>query len=145
MSSKVKRFSLGAVALSTSVAIGVVGLGGATATASAKSHTINFIAVTTSQSTPTKSGSFFESIVAVTSSATVSDGVLSCGANPTTQGCAAAGAFANGILYTHFTFASTGALSGTVTGGTGAYAKATGTVTGSPVAAGYEITVVYTT
>jgi hypothetical protein len=145
MLSKVKRFSLAAVTLSTSVAIGVVGLGGATATASAKSHTINFIAVTTSKSTPTKAGSFFESIVAVASQTTISDGVLSCGANPTTEGCDVSGAYASGILYAHFTIASTGALSGTVTGGTGAFANATGTVSGKPVPAGYGISIVYTT
>jgi hypothetical protein len=145
MSSKVKRFSLGAVALSTSVAIGVVGLGGATATASATSHTIKFIAVETSQSTPTKSGAFYESYVAVSSQSTT-DGVLSCVASATSWTCDAAGANTGGILDSHFTLTlATGALTGTVTGGTRAYAGATGTVSGKPVAAGEEVTVVYTT
>jgi hypothetical protein len=145
MSTKVKRFSLGAVALTASVVIGVVCLGGATATASPKSHTIHFIAVTSSQSTPTTSGSFFGSLVDVgASQTTVSDGVLSCGPIAEAQ-CDAALADANGILDSHFTIGPTGALSGTVTGGTGAYANATGTLSGQPVRGGEAVTIVYTT
>jgi len=145
MSSKAKRFSLGAIALSTSVALGVVGLGGATATASAKSHTIHFIAVATSLSTPTKSGAFYESYVAVSSHSTT-DGVLSCVASTTSWTCDAAGADSNGILDSHFTISlTTGVLTGTVTGGTRTYANATGTVSGKEVAAGEAVTVVYTT
>ena len=145
MSSKVKRVFLGALALSTSVAIGVVGLGGATATASAKSHTIKFTAIATSLSTPTQSGAFYESYVAVSSQSTT-DGVLSCVASASSWTCDAAGADATGILDSHFTLSlTTGALTGTVTGGTGAYADATGTVSGKEVALGEKITVVYTT
>jgi hypothetical protein len=145
MSSKVKRVSLGAIVLSTSIAIGVVGLGGATATASAKSHTLNFVAVATSLSTPTRSGAFYESYVAVGSESTT-DGVLSCVASATSWACDAAGADASGILDSHFTISlTTGVLTGTVTGGTRGYANATGTVSGKEVPAGEGITVVYTT
>jgi hypothetical protein len=146
MSSKLKRLSLGAVVLSTSVAIGVLTLSGATASASATTHTINFIAVNTSQSTPTASGAYYESYVGVASGATISDGVLSCTANATTETCDVAGANAKGIIDGHFTVTiATGALTGTVTGGTGAYANATGTLTGAPVEAGEGVTVKYTT
>jgi hypothetical protein len=146
MSSKVKRLSLGAVVLSTSVAIGVLTLSGTTASASATTHTISFIAVTTSQSTPTRSGTYYESYVGVASGATISDGVLSCVASTTSETCDVAGANAKGILNGHFTVTlATGALTGTVTGGTGAYANATGTLTGAPVAAGEGITVKYST
>ena len=144
MSTKVKRFSLGAVALTASVVIGVVCLGGATATASPKSHEIHFTAVTSSQSTPTTSGAFFESIVDVASQTTLYDGVLSCGPKAEPE-CDGALADASGILDVHFTFASTGAISGTVTGGTGAYANATGTISGQPVNVGYAVTIDYTT
>jgi hypothetical protein len=139
MSTKVKRFSLAAVALSASVVIGV----GATATASPKSHEIHFISVTISESLA-PAGSFYQSIVDVASQKTLFDGVVSCGPEVEAQ-CDAAAADASGILDVHFTITSAGVLSGTVTGGTGAYANATGTVSGREVNGGEGVTVVYTT
>ena len=89
-------------------------------------------------------GSFFQSIVDVASQKTLFDGVVSCGPEVEAQ-CDAALADASGILDIHFTLTSTGALSGTVTGGTGAYANAAGTVSGRQVNGGEGITIVYTT
>jgi hypothetical protein len=140
-----KRLALAGTVLSTAVAIGVVGLSGTTATASATTHTLKFIAVTTSQSTPTKKGTFYEAYVAVASHSTISDGVLSCVASTTSETCDVAGADAHGIIEGHFTSSSTGALTGTVTGGTGAYMNASGTISGKPDAAGELVTVDYTT
>lgn len=80
------------------------------------------------------------------SSQSTTDGVLSCIASATSWTCDAAGPDASGILDSHFTLSlTTGAVTGTVTGGTGTYANATGTVSGKEVALGERITVVYTT
>jgi hypothetical protein len=63
-----------------------------------------------------------------------------------TEYCYVAQAYANGIVDAHFTIKfTTGALRGTVTGGTGGYNNATGTLSGTPADAGEAVTVTYKT
>jgi hypothetical protein len=141
-----KRFALAGAALSTAIAVGVLCLSGGTATATGASHKLKFIAVDTSQSTPTKSGAYYEAYVAVASGSTTADGVLNCVAGTSSEYCHVAQAYANGIIDAYFKLNfKTGTLKGTVTGGTGAYKNASGTVNGTPTDAGEAVTVTYTT
>ncbi|MGD0945762.1 MAG: hypothetical protein ABR972_16060 [Acidimicrobiales bacterium] len=145
MLTRTKRFAFVGAALSAAGAVSVLGLGTATATPISASFVLHFVAVKTSMSTPTETGAYYESDVEVASGSPVGQEVASCVSATTAVTCDGAFANANGIIDAHFTISlSTGTLTGTVTGGTGAYADVSGTVNGTRVYAGEAVTVVYT-
>lgn len=144
MLTRTRRFALVVAALSTALAGSVLGLSSATATPSDGSFLLHFVAVKTSMSTPTKSGAYYEADVEVASATSVGQEVASCVRATTAATCNVAFADASGILDGHFTVnLKTGVLTGTVTGGTGAYAHASGTVNGTRTYAGETLTIVW--
>jgi hypothetical protein len=144
MLTKTRRFVLVAVVLATSVAGSSLGLSSAKASTSDVLALMKFEAVKTSMSRPTNSGAYYEADVEVASAATVGQEVASCVRAKTTATCNVAFANANGIMDGHFTVnLKTGALTGTVTGGTGPYAHASGTLNGTRTYAGETLTVVW--
>ena len=147
------RIAVGGVALTLAAVAGLIGVnsaGAAPRTHSATTHTLKFIAVTTSESVPNKLGQYYEADVDVrpysstAAAATVAQDVASCAFGSSSVSCTTALANTGGLLYGSFSISeSTGQLAGTVTGGTGAYAGATGTISGSPSGPGYAVTVTY--
>jgi len=116
----------------------------AKATSASRTGTLRFIAVETFSSPPTKAGAFYQAYVDVRNGVNVSQSVLSCVAAPTSINCSAALADAKGILLAQFQINTTnGTSTGTVTGGTGGYAGATGTLAGHAVPAGEALTITY--
>jgi len=145
MLTRTRRFALVVAALSTALAGSVLGLSSATATPSDGSFLLHFVAVKTSMSTPTKSGAYYEADVEVASGATVGQEVASCVSGKTAITCDGAFVDNNGVIDAHFTVSiKTGVLTGTITGGTGAYGNVSGTVNGTRAYAGKALTIVYT-
>jgi hypothetical protein len=143
MLTRTKRFALVGAALSAASAVGVLSFGTATATPIGTSFVLHFIAVKTSTSTPTVTGSYYESDVEVASGSSVGQEVASCISSTTAVTCDGAFVNANGIIDAHFTVSlGTGTLTGTVRGGTGAYANVLGTVNGRRAYAGEAVTIV---
>jgi hypothetical protein len=146
MSVLTKRVAFAGAAASVAALVGVFGIGGAGASPRATSHTLNFVAVTTNMSTPTKSGHFYEADVDAASGSTIAQDVLSCVGTATAIKCNVALANNQGLLYGSFKInTKNGAIAGAVTGGTGGFAGATGTIKGAAVSAGEGVTVTYST
>ncbi|MGD0440489.1 MAG: hypothetical protein ABSB52_07645 [Acidimicrobiales bacterium] len=141
---RTKRFAVVGAALAAAGAVGVFGLGTATATPIGASFVLHFVAVKTSMSTPTATGAYYESDVEVASGSAVGQEVASCISDTTGTTCYAAFADANGIIDARFTIdVITRTWTGTVTGGTGTYTDVSGTLTGTRVYAGEAVTIVY--
>jgi hypothetical protein len=146
-----KWVPVAAAAVSAVVLVGPPG----TAIAAARdthptTHQLSFVAIQTDKSNPTSSGSFYEADVDVRSatnsspSATVGQDVVSCVASPSSARCSFAFAGTGGILEGHYDVSfSTGKLSGAVTGGTGTYTGASGTIAAKPSLSGLAVVVTY--
>jgi len=144
MLTRTKRFALVGVVLATAIAGSTLGLSSAKASTSDVEALMKFDAVKTSMSTPTNSEAYYEADVEVASATSVGQEVASCVRATTAATCNVAFADASGILDGHFTVnLKTGVLTGTVTGGTGAYAHASGTVNGTRTYAGETLTIVW--
>lgn len=144
MLTRTKRCAVIAVVLSIAIAGSTLELGYAKASTPHVEVLMKFDAVKTSMSTPTSSGAYYQADVDVASTATVGQEVVSCVRATTTATCNVAFADANGILDAQIKDnLNTGVLKGTVSGGTGAYAHASGTVNGTRTYAGEALTVIW--
>jgi hypothetical protein len=124
-------------------ALGLVPAGLAVASTRPASTTIKFIATTTGRST-SKTG-FVETGTDTSGGKLLGYYTLSCQARSATAfSCGGAGSFAQGMIYFKFPLSTKSAtFSGTVTGGTGAYSGATGTISGKSISSKKEaVTVV---
>lgn len=143
MLTRTKRLAAVGAAVLTAGTGGFLSLGTATAAPRDVSFVMHFVAVRTSMSTPA-AGAYYETNVEVTAGATVGQEVASCVSETIGDSCNAAFANANGIIDAQFTVdVSTGRLSGTVRGGTGRYLDVSGTISGTRVYAGEQVTIVY--
>jgi hypothetical protein len=146
-----KRLSVAAAAVSAAALVGLPGVASAAAGAThSTTHELSFVAVPTDRSNPTSSGSFYETDVDVRSatdnspSATVGQDVVSCVAGPSSARCSFAFASTGGILEGHYDVSfSTGKLSGILTGGTGTYTGASGTMAAQPSLSGLAVVLTY--
>ena len=144
MLTRAKGFALAGAALSVAIAGSTLGLSSAKASTLDVEAIMKFDAVKTSISVPTSSGAYYEADVEVASGATVGQEVASCVSGKTTASCNAAFAWANGIIDARFTVnIKNGVLTGTLTGGTGAYATVSGTVNGTRAYAGEALTIIW--
>jgi hypothetical protein len=143
-----RRVAFAGVAMSAAIVLGLAAsaVSAGAGSAPAATHILKFTAVNDFRSVPLKSGAYFAEGIDVRNGATIGRNVNSCVFGTTAVTCHLALALADdqGIIDAQFTANGHGAASGTVTGGTGAYAGASGTLTGTPGSVGEDVTITYT-
>jgi hypothetical protein len=131
----------------TAAALGLVPAGlAAASTHPASATTIKFVATDTGQHFSTKSA-FEETGKDTKSGKLIGYYTLSCQlTSATSANCGGAGSFSKGMIYFRFPLLmKSKTFSGTVTGGTGAYSGATGTIRGRAISSKKEaVTIVIT-
>ena len=134
MNRKTAIVTLGAAATIATATVAAAAAGPAVAAGGATTITQHFDAKSSSSPLRTTKTSFVATDNDVARGKAIGRDVLYCtGAAAGASHCRVAFAQKGGLLYAKFTISQSGALNGTITGGTGTFAHANGTLTGQAV------------